>query len=311
MAILNSLYPPVVPDTMPAFIYDKICPISFSISIYNSAGDINDECIQISIVDLETNISALDPKKYPSGIKITSLEYIDNLYGYNYAVNIAPQDLKGGVFKLNTFYKVQLRFTKKGISKPKQNQQSSWFGEHLSDFSEWSKVCIVRGISSPELNLNGFSEVKGETSEIMLSNPLVDIIGKLTFKDSSETEYLKNYTVKILDGENEQLLFNSGDIYPIAKNEFNYVLPYSLTDGDVYFLEISYITNNSYQNTKRFKFIVIEYYGTDSLNASISAVPDLESGTIKINITPKRHSNKSLRNTVIPTVMSVLSHVLP
>ena len=37
----------------------------------------------------------------------------------------------------------------------------------------------------------------------MLSNPLVDIIGKLTFEDSSETEYLKNYTVKILDGENE------------------------------------------------------------------------------------------------------------
>ena len=81
------------------------------------------------------------------------------------------------------------------------------------------------------------------------------------------------------------MLFNSGDIYPIAKNEFNYVLPYSLTDGDVYFLEISYITNNSYQNTKRFKFIVIEYYGADSLNASISAVPNLENGTIKINIT--------------------------
>lgn len=286
MAILNSLYPPVVPDTMPAFIYNEGCPISFSISIYNSTNDINKDCIQVSIVDLETNISALNPNKYPSGIKITSLEPINDLYGYDYAVNIAPQDLKGEAFKLNTFYKVQLRFTKNGISKPNsQTNESSWFEKHLVDFSQWSKVCVIRGISEPTLNLNGFSEVGSQTSEIMLSNPLVDVIGKLNFSESTETEYLKNYNIKILDGENEELLFNSGDIYPTVKNEFNYVLPYALTDGDTYFLEVSYTTNNLYQNSQKFKFIVIEYYGTDTLNASISATPNLENGTIKINVT--------------------------
>ena len=111
------------------------------------------------------------------------------------------------------------------------------------------------------------------------------MIGKLSFSESTETEYLKSYNIKILNGENEELLFNSGDIYPTVKNEFNYVLPYALTDGDTYFLEVSYTTNNLYQNSQKFKFIVIEYYGTDTLNASISATPNLENGTIKINIT--------------------------
>ena len=285
MAILNNLYPPVVPDTMPAFLNDKSCPIGFSISIYNSIEEIDTNLVQISIVDLKTNISALSEDLYPSGIKITSLESIDSSYGYNYIVQIKPSDLKNG-FELNHLYKVQLRFTKKtGLTKPKLNQENEWFITHLSDFSEWSKACIIKGISSPNLILNSFSNTEQQTSEIMLSNPLVDIIGKLTFKNKNETEYLKNYNVKILDGETQDILFYSGDIYPTAKNEFNYILPYGLTDGNTYFLQLSYVTNNLYQNSKKFKFIVIEYYGTDSLNAKISTEPNSESGTIKVKIT--------------------------
>ena len=43
---------------------------------------------------------------------------------------------------------------------------------------------------------------------MILSNPLIDIIGKLKFS-VGETEYLKNYNVKILDGETKNILFRS------------------------------------------------------------------------------------------------------
>ena len=285
MAILNNLYPPVVPDTMPAFLNNGPCPIGFSIPIYNSIEDINKNLVQISIVDLNKNISALSENLYPSGIKITNMQSIEGSYGYNYIVLINPSDLKNG-FELNHFYKVQLRFTKKDVIKfEKITEENSWFENHLLDFSEWSKACVIKPISSPSLTLNNFSEVGQQTSEIMLSNPLIDVIGKITFESKEETEYLKSYNVKILDGETQEVLFNSDDIYPIAKNEFNYTLPYGLIDGNTYFLQLSYTTNNLYQNNKKFKFIVIEYYGTDTLNAAISTEPNPENGTIKIRIT--------------------------
>ena len=283
MAILNNLYPPVVPDAMPAFLQKQVCLIGLSISIYNSIEDISTDLVQVSIVDLNKNISAFKETLYPSGIKITSMYPIDNLYGYTHVIQIDPNDLKNG-FELNHFYKVQLRFTKSGIDKVGVGE-SSWFEDHLTDFSEWSKACVIRPISTPSLSLNNFSETGQQTSEIMLSNPLVDIIGRLTFESKEETEYLKSYNIKILDGETQEILFNSDDIYPIAKNEFNYTLPYGLIDGNSYFLQLSYTTNNLYQNSKKFKFIVIEYYGTDTLNAAISTEPNSENGTIKIRVT--------------------------
>lgn len=237
MPILNNLYPPVVPDTMPAFNREEQCNIGFSIPIYNSKEDIAENLVQISITNLKTNISAFNKKLYPSGIKFATMTPVNNLYGYNYIVPINKNDLINGRFELNTFYKVQLRFTKKidKISKPKKEKESEWFESNSSNFSEWSKACIIKGISAPTLTLNNFSENNSKTSEVILSNPLIDITGKLVFS-KNENEYLKNYNIKILDGETKKILFRSEDIYPTAKNEFNYVLPYALKDGDTYFL---------------------------------------------------------------------------
>ena len=86
MAILNNLYPPVVPDSMPAFLQKQVCLIGLSISIYNSIEDISTDLVQVSIVDLNKNISAFKETLYPSGIKITSMYPIDNLYGYTYVI---------------------------------------------------------------------------------------------------------------------------------------------------------------------------------------------------------------------------------
>lgn len=75
MAIGNELYPPIVPSTIPAFVRTDICKFYFSLSAYNSAASINH--VQLSIVNQKTNVSALRPDLYPSGIKITQLKKFD------------------------------------------------------------------------------------------------------------------------------------------------------------------------------------------------------------------------------------------
>jgi hypothetical protein len=95
MAMINNLYPPIVPDTMPAFVRTNSCKIYFSLPVFNSLKDIEHN-IQLSIVNQKTNQSALDITKYPSGIKIiNSIGGPDvNVNGdYNYFVEIDPDDL--------------------------------------------------------------------------------------------------------------------------------------------------------------------------------------------------------------------------
>ncbi len=71
MAIITNFYPPIVQDSMPAFLRKTACKIYFSLPIYNSINDIAN--VQISIVNQKTNISALSTTRYPTGIKIMSL----------------------------------------------------------------------------------------------------------------------------------------------------------------------------------------------------------------------------------------------
>ena len=71
MSITSNLYPPICPDTCPAFIRTESCKIYFSLSMYNSAADIKN--VQISLINQRTNASALKTSTYPSGIKIDSL----------------------------------------------------------------------------------------------------------------------------------------------------------------------------------------------------------------------------------------------
>jgi hypothetical protein len=69
--IQNNLYPPIVPDAQSAFIRTSNCRIYFSLSNYNNKNDIKN--VQISLINQKTNLSALNPKKYPSGIKIANI----------------------------------------------------------------------------------------------------------------------------------------------------------------------------------------------------------------------------------------------
>ena len=71
MALLSNLYPPIMPSVIPSFIRTSTCKIYFSISGYNSPTDISN--VQISLINIETNNSALKESLYPSGIKLAEL----------------------------------------------------------------------------------------------------------------------------------------------------------------------------------------------------------------------------------------------
>ena len=71
MAIIENLYPPIVMDTIPAFIRTKTCRVYFSLSVYTAASDIKN--VQVSLINQKTNLSALKRSLYPAEIKITNL----------------------------------------------------------------------------------------------------------------------------------------------------------------------------------------------------------------------------------------------
>ena len=305
MAITSNLYPPILPDTTPAFIRTKSCKIYFSLSMYNSAADIKN--VQIFLVNQRTNASALKTSTYPSGIKIASLYYDPDMRGdYNYYVQINPSDLAEGSFGLNQFYKVQLRFTSKSASNPPSSGTAlaKWLYDNMQYFSEWSKVCLIKGIEQPHISIRGFDDTEN-SQETVLTNPMLEVIGKLTYakNNAEEKEYLKSYNIKLYQANNmDNALMQSEEIYtnPHNPNEFNYQLLYDLLDGVNYVMALTYTTNNLYTETINYKFTVIQH-GVDKLNADITATVDEENGRIKIDIiskdTKKFIGNLTIRRT--------------
>ena len=257
MAITSNLYPPIVQDTLPAFIRTKSCRIYFSLSTYNSLEEIKN--VQISLVNLQTNISAFKTDVYPSGIKITNIVPDFETYDdYNYYVQINPADLVENSFELGQFYKIQLRFTSINAKDPPSNGPAlaTWLYENTPYFSEWSKVCLIKGIEQPIISIRGFDN-SNNNQETILTSTMVDVIGELTYENIAENEYLKSYNIKIYQNNNiENILVDSGEIYTNSynPNEINYTIDYNLLDGVDYVMELTYTTNNLYTETIKYYF---------------------------------------------------------
>ena len=155
----NNLYPPLLDTWLPAFIRTTACRVYFSLSVYNSAEEIKN--VQIVISNQNTNLSALTPSLYPAGIKLATLQKDESRNGDDkYFVTINPEDLQSGVFELNQYYKVQLRFTGVGATNLTDSSQiAKWLIDNQHFFSEWSTVCLIKGIQKPELYLKGFEGI--------------------------------------------------------------------------------------------------------------------------------------------------------
>lgn len=289
MAVNINLYPPVLETYMPAFlvgsgnVQKNICRVYFSISLYNSLSDIKNA--QVTVANQNTNLSVLNKSKYPCEIMLTDIKTdLTRTSDDKYYIEIKPSDIEEG-FQINQYYKVQIRFTATGAANvdltPPQ-AIDSWLAANLSNFSEWSTVCLVRGISVPSLNISGF-DISADTTLWSLNN--VEVVGKLTYADSAETDTLKSYQIKLYN-INNQLLSDSGIIYSNAYsniNEFNYTFEYAFNEGESYYFIFEYETANMYTESNTYEFMVIQE-GADKLEATLTATLDNINGCIALHI---------------------------
>lgn len=292
MAVNINLYPPVVETYMPAFligssdIQKNICRVYFSISLYNSLNDIKNA--QVTVANQNTNLSVLNKSKYPCEIMLTDIKTdLTRVSDDKYYIEIKTNDIEEG-FQINQYYKVQIRFTAAGaanVSLDTPQAIDSWLAANLSNFSEWSTVCLVRGISAPSLSVSGF-DISADTTLWSLNN--VDIVGRLVYADPAETDTLKSYRIKVYNTSN-QLLSDSGLIYSNAYsniNEFNYTFEYQFNDGEYYYFTFEYETANMYTESNTYEFMVLQE-GAEKLEATMTAILDNVNGRIGIHIENK------------------------
>lgn len=289
MATTINLYPPIVETYAPAFLIgsgtDKdICRIYFSLSMFNTITEIAN--VQVSVRNQYNNLSVLDKAQYPSEIMLTAIKE-DNTRTSDdrYYIEIKKTDIQGGNFEINQYYKVQLRFTKNDIKVtpvPSDNKLDGWLAANINYFSEWSTVCLVRGISAPELLVSGFT-IEGGNISWANYNPI--IYGTLTFIDETETEKMKSYQVKLFN-KGGTLLTDSGIQYANNynnPNSFEYALKYNFIPGESYKFTVEYTTLNLYSETITYNFTVGEDE-FEALDISFTALADEENGRIVLNI---------------------------
>lgn len=304
MAILNNLYPPIMNTYAPAFLIDSnsaaanTCKVYFSFSAYNTIADI--KYAQVTISTQNTNTSALNPEKYPSGIMLSNV-FVDNTRKTDdkYYIKITKADMLNEKFEINQYYKVQIRFTSIDASDAKvlpPQKIDNWLEENKSLFSEWSSVCLVRGISTPSLSITNLST----TSITNLSTSRLDVLGKLIFADAAETEILKSYVIKLFD-DNGNLVDSSGTLYNnnySGVNEINHTFKYELLDGENYTVTIEYITQNLYSNSSSYQvFVVLGSAGVLDIKLTVSE--DEENGALALAIAANDNSHYYTGNLTI------------
>ncbi len=300
MAVNNNLYPPIVNTYAPVFIIkdgeDAKCKIPVDFSSYNSPSDINRDAIQVIVSYQSTNKNALDIDKYPSQILFTSLNE-DN------TITIKGSDLQDGNFKINTYYKIQIRFTKADVSGPASMAADKWLATYLESFSEWSTVVLARGTSYSGIILSNFPI----DSTTILNNTSVRVIGKLEFENEQEQDFLQSYRIVVEDGANpdsEEPLYQTQDIFneggDLGKNEINHLIKYAFQNSGDYTLYIAYKTKLGFEGTSAlYNFTIITDTSTATTDINIDVTADNEEGRIAVRLSKLSTSEFNIKNKVV------------
>ena len=289
MAIDINLYPPIVDTYVPAFLVDSgtnkdICRIYFTLSQFNTMNDIAN--VQVTIRSQYTNLSVLNKTLYPSEVMLTDIyEDTTKTSDDRYYIEIYKTDIQGGAFEINQYYKVQMRFTHidaASVSLTTPQAIDGWLAANINQFSEWSTVCLVRGISTPQLAVSGFT-IDGGNISWANYNPI--IYGSIKFANEEETEKLKSYQIKLYNA-NDEVLIDSGIQYTNTNNNpnsFSYTLPYNFMAGESYKFTIECVTMDLYSALATYEFSVFAEE-QEILDMSFSAEKDEDNGRIILTI---------------------------
>ena len=293
--IVNTLYPPVLDTYMPSFIRNKNekngCRVYFTLSDYNSAESIKQ--VQISVRNQYTNESVLTD---PTGILLAYPSFDEE--EKKYYVIIPDNAIANTGFETDQYYKVQLRFSSEIY--PGTNLTEDWLILNKDYFSEWSRVCLIKAIDRPKLQLRGFSN-----KTVSFTTSTVDLVGSLTFYNgerltTSTSEFLQSYEV-IIRIESGEEIYRSEIIHTnaFAPNQINYTIPYGFLEGIRYILTLNYITNNGYRGSEEYSFSIITS-GINKMNAYIIAVPNYTDGAFDIYIDEDPMAIKEVDDSFFP-----------
>ena len=290
MAKIKTIYPPIVPNYLPAF--DGIAEdlkFYFKPSMANSYDEI--ASIQVSIVKMDTNRTVLNANQYPFDIMFINKSQIayDDVKKYYYFIidkNIFSQ--------LDTPYKVQIRaVSNKAATMPsdlKGSAMNQWLKDNIDYFSEWSIVTSVMPINAPDFGIQGLDE----SVETGINSSGYVFTGYYEPKDINKSETLSSYRLDIFryadytDKTTWSLYSTSGDraIGAYEKTNISQVFDKDLEQGFKYVVALSIRTKNLFTKTKYYK-ISAEYPFLELFN-TISAEDNKDEGLIELTINAKQ-----------------------
>lgn len=322
-----SLYPPVIDAQMPAFIAYDGTNVSFTLSAYNSPSDIGG--VQVTVREMAGNTSVLNDYKYPAEIMdipyASLIQTLDQrtgetIYSFKLDYTSIPHTQSGEVssvhavnFVPGVYYKVQLRFFNHSYNRSSGQDQptDSDISNNLDNLSEWSTVCLLKGISKPTVFIDQFDSSQNITNSANVSLEIttpqqLDISGSIQFASQTSTErlqdlqpeYLSKYKITIYDKED----FNKEDSEPvyqsdwiitndeIGNNRFDYSCYYDFQIDHYYYLYFEYVTNNDYTEKKEYFFKCIEST-IEALKGTLNITPNEEFGSLDIEFKPDNDEN--------------------
>lgn len=299
----TTLFPPVVETYIPAFLRDSgSCKIYFNFSQFNTFDDIIG--LHLMVRNQYTNKDVLKPD-YNEIVYYGKNQIIPDPTLNKYYISFDKVYLAStSGFELNESYKVQLRFISKSAEgKPGYGvegepgfgpENPAWIQDNLEDFSEWSTVGIIRGISTPFLTINNFSVGISPTKYQYLS---LILTGGLTFNNIKEKDSLQSYTATLFLGnsytEEIELIEKSEKIYTTSSNpnSIYYEFKTLLTKDTNYTLRIEYTTRAKYKASIDYPIEVVNIVKTLPGDLTFSISSNQERGSALISVDGLEHVN--------------------
>lgn len=292
-----ALYPPVIESSMPAFNVNSLSvKINFDLSDYNTL-----EQIQQVHVTLRYQVNNANAFKQANDIyndiyvinkNNISTEISDNgvLQYYITIPNTLLKDENG--WKVNTLYKVQIRFSEI------QASSISDLNNNLDKFSQWSTVCIIKPIYVPLFDVTNIEKQSDSDNFYITTNQFADftMLYNPNNNGQTSTEILDKWKIQLYQGNN---LLQTSDWQIVQSYNYapktsalnlSYSLPYEFSVSqdvysDLYSLKFYIETKNGYKANKNYS-LKYKQTNTDSFDGTskIKTFINEEQGYIKIEL---------------------------
>ncbi|MEG0775831.1 hypothetical protein, partial [Clostridium sp.] len=303
MAVGKLLFPPIVPNSLPAFDKTKVLRYYFKPSSQNTMTQIKH--LQMTIVRFDTNRTILNKNTYPFGIIFKKRNEIfeDTAKGYFYV------DIPASLFPLSdSAYKIQIRVGEEDITQHNTNEKlGTWLKNPntLNKLSEWSIVTYAMPITIPSFGIQGFSTTERNN---VFSTGYV-FTGFYEPKDQLKKEVLSSYVYNLYTFVNKgdkntwKLVESSGPKFAGIGNELNMEYSFSreLIEETSYIVTLSVQTKNLYTSTHQYEVHSTTYPVIELFN-SIDINPNSEDASMDITIRAKQLLLKPTPGTTVEYV---------